>query len=105
MVQQTLTVVYIEDEQIITLADLCRGCTLPAEKVFDMIDYGIIEPLQRDAISSHWIFAAKCVPRLQTVVRLQRDLNINLAGAALALELMDEVKTLRQQVRSLQRGE
>jgi len=30
-------------------------------------------------------------------------LGINLAGTALALELLDEIKSLRQQVNSLQR--
>ena len=30
--------------------------------------------------------------------RLQRDLGVNLAGAALALQLLDEVQTLRAQI-------
>jgi len=32
-------------------------------------------------------------------LRLQRDLGLNLAGAALALELLDEVEALRAQLR------
>ncbi len=104
MVQKNMTAVFIEEEQTITLADLCRCSALSAERVFDMIDVGIIEPLQQDATSSRWIFSAECVPRLQTALRLQRDLEVNLAGAALALELLDEVKSLRQQVLALRRG-
>ncbi len=103
MVQQSLTAIFIDEEQTITLADLCRSSALSAERVFDMIEYGIIEPLQRDAVSSRWTFSAECVPRLQTVQRLQRDLDVNLAGAALALDLLDEVKSLRQQVLALRR--
>jgi len=41
--------------------------------------------------------------RVQTTLRLQRDLEVNLAGAVLALELLDEIKQLRQQVAFLQR--
>lgn len=103
MVQKSLAAIFIEGEQTLTLADLSRGCELPAERIFDMIDYGIIEPIERDATGSRWIFSAECVPRLRTVQRLQRDLDVNLAGAALALELLDEVKSLRQQVLALRR--
>jgi chaperone modulatory protein CbpM len=103
MTQQTLTAVYIDDEQIVSLAQLCRGCDLPAEQVVRMIEYGIIEPLETSTTVTRWNFSADCVPRLQTVIRLQRDLNVNLAGAALALDLLDEVKFLRQQVQALSR--
>jgi chaperone modulatory protein CbpM len=36
------------------------------------------------------------VTRLRTAHRLQRDLHINLAGAALALDLLEEIKTLKR---------
>jgi chaperone modulatory protein CbpM len=32
-------------------------------------------------------------------MRLQHDLNINLAGVALALDLMDEIETMRERLR------
>jgi chaperone modulatory protein CbpM len=35
------------------------------------------------------------VRRVRLVVRLQRDLGVNLAGAALVLELMSELELLR----------
>jgi hypothetical protein len=35
-----------------------------------------------------------------TVVRLQHDLEVNLAGAALALDLIEEVRELRRQLKS-----
>ena len=51
-----------------------------------------------------WQFSANSVLRIHTVTRLQQDLGVNLAGAVLALELLDEVKTLRRQVLVLQRN-
>jgi len=50
-----------------------------------------------------WQFSGESIIRVQEAIRLQRDLGINLPGTALALELLDEVKALRQQVSSLQR--
>jgi chaperone modulatory protein CbpM len=98
-----LSGVIVEDQQTISLAELCHCCSLPAEQVIAMIEYGIIEPLEpRDTIS-HWQFAGNSILRVQTAIRLQRDLDVNLAGAVLALELLDEVKALRQLTASLQR--
>ncbi len=46
-------------------------------------------------------FAASTLRRARRVMRLQRDLGVNLSGAALALELMDEIDALRAQLRVL----
>ena len=42
--------------------------------------------------------------RLVRALNLQRDLDINPAGAALALELLDEIDHLRERLRTLERG-
>jgi len=39
------------------------------------------------------------VRRILTVVHLQQDLGVNLAGAALALELLERIEGLRRQLR------
>ena len=101
--QKKMRAVFVNEEQIISLAELCRGSALPAEQVISMIEYGIVEPLQPARKSTRWQFTPGCVRRLQTATRLQHDLDVNLAGAALALDLLDEVKTLRQMVTALRR--
>ena len=42
----------------------------------------------------HWRFSASCLRRARIAQRLECDLGVNLAGAALALELLDEVERL-----------
>jgi len=95
---EVMTGTLIDDDKLLTLADLCRSCGVPAEVINDMIEYGIIEPSGDTA--AHWQFAGGCLWRVTTVVRLQRDLEVNLAGAALALDLIEEVRELRQQLRA-----
>ena len=87
-----------DDDQLFTLADLCRACDVHAEIITDMIAYGIIEP--RGEVSARWQFPGSCLSRVTTVVRLQRDLEVNLAGAALALDLIEEVRELRRQLKA-----
>ena len=94
---EVMTGTLIDDDKLFTLADLCRSCSVPAEVINDMIEYGIIEP--RGDTVAHWQFAGGCLWRVTTVVRLQRDLEVNLAGAALALDLIEEVRELRRQLK------
>jgi chaperone modulatory protein CbpM len=84
------------DDQTISIVELCHCCGLPVEQVLIMVDYGIIEPLEFQTSHIRWQFTGSSVIRLQTAQRLQRDLDVNLAGAALVLELLDEIKMLRQ---------
>jgi chaperone modulatory protein CbpM len=93
-----LSGIVMDDNQAISLAELCRCCSLPAEQVVTMIENGIVEPIESRITISHWQFRGESVLRIQTAIRLKRDLGVNTAGAALALELLDEVKALRQQL-------
>lgn len=76
-----------------TLAELCRTCRLSTEQVIELVEEGIVEPLGRD--SSHWRFQGTSVRRVHRAVRLHRDLGVNWPGAALALDLLEEIESLR----------
>lgn len=87
----------VEEDMELTLADLCRACQLPAERVFELVDEGVIEPLGREP--ARWRFRAVSVRRVRCVQRLERDLGVNVAGAALVLDLLDELERLRGRLR------
>ena len=95
---EIMTGTLIEDDKLFTLADLCRSCGVHAEVISDMVEFGIIEPQGESA--TKWQFSGGCLWRVTTVVRLQRDLEVNLAGAALALDLIEEVRELRRQLKA-----
>ncbi len=50
---------------------------------------------------AHWRFGGASLHRAHAALRLQRDLEINLAGVALALELLDEIESLRMRLRAM----
>ncbi len=95
--------IIVEEGDNLSFVTLCRYCSLPAETLIKMVDRGVIEPVDSSQSYSHWQFSSTSLLRIQTTLRLQRDLEVNLAGAVLALELLDELKQLRQQVAYLQR--
>ena len=89
----------VEEETVITLEELCRHCTVKIEEIMIMVDEGILDPqVERlePAAAAEWHFHISSVKRVRTVVHLQRDLGVNLPGAALALELLDRIAELKK---------
>ena len=82
------------DEQItLTIQEVCEVCGVEETIVIEMIEEGIAEPVDPRARALE--FSGLAARRLLTAFRLQRDLHVNLAGAALALDLLDEIESLR----------
>jgi chaperone modulatory protein CbpM len=89
-----------EEEIELSLADLCRVCQLPAERVFELVEQGVVEPIGRDP--SRWRFQGISVRRVRCALRLEQDLGVNVAGAALAIDLLEELERLRARLRRLE---
>lgn len=84
----------LDEELECTLAEICRLCGVSAELIHDMVNEGIISPAGSSPLE--WHFTTIEIKRVQTTVRLHQDLQVNLPGCALALDLMDELEELRQ---------
>ena len=86
----------IETRREMSLSDLCEVCTVTTERVVQLVDEGLVEPVGREP--AEWRFSGRSVRRVVVAERLSRDLRLNAAGAALVLDLLDEVKQLRQRL-------
>jgi len=84
----------VEQRAPLSLGELCQQYAVHAEWIVDLVDEGILEPQGEQQVQ--WRFSGECCRRISIVLRLQRDLGINLAGTALALELLDELRELRR---------
>lgn len=99
--QTILTGMVIEDATEFSLGELSQACGKPAEWILALVEEGVIEPVGNDP--AHWHFPGYCLRRVSIVHRLETDLGLNLAGAALALELLEEVEALRKRIAVLER--
>jgi chaperone modulatory protein CbpM len=90
----------LEEEVQISLAQLCRLSNQPAESILEMMEYGVIEPYQHS--TEKWLFKGDSVHRLRCAKRLKKDLDVNTAGAALALDLLQEMEQMRMRLRRLE---
>jgi len=92
----------VEEEVELTLADLSRACCVNAEWLIALVDEGVLEPVEME---KPWRFSGASVYRARTVQRLQQDLGVNMAGAALALELLEQIDSLRARLAVLESNE
>jgi chaperone modulatory protein CbpM len=86
--------VILDESLTLSLHDLCEYCGVEESIVVEMVREGIAEPI--DDASTEWQFTGRSVARIRIAHRLRRDLHVNLAGAALALELLEEIEALRR---------
>jgi chaperone modulatory protein CbpM len=83
-----------DDFVALSLEDLCRLCAVEKTYIVELVEEGVLSVTQVD--TAQWRFPGSALRRARTALRLQRDLEINLPGVALALELLEEIERLRR---------
>ncbi len=97
------TVLYIAHrEQRIGLRQLCRLSTLSPSIACALVAEGVIEPVNPAARPLRWRFPLASVERARIAGQLSRDLGVNLAGAALAVDLLDYIRSLEARLYRLE---
>ena len=100
--QEPAIVAFLLEEQTeIPLAEICRATAAQAEMIVELVEEGVLAP--EGQAPEAWRFTGLHIQRAKVALRLQRDLGVNLAGAALALQLIDEMEQLRAQLRRTSR--
>lgn len=90
----------IADEHRLCLEELIKACGVTPEMVHEMVAQGLLDP--EGSEPKQWAFSGIAVRRICQAVRLSSDLEINLAGAALAIDLLEEQERLRARIRELE---
>ena len=91
----------LDDLADLALAEFCALVGLESPYVVELVAEGIIEPL--GGAPESWVFSGTCVLRARRAHRLQSELGLNLAGVALVLPLLEELRELRRRERILLR--
>ena len=97
MTSKTLTGTLLDEQAELSLFDLCHACSTSTEWVIGLIDEGVLEPIGHE--QANWRFSGPSLLRARAAMRMQQDLQINLAGVALALDLIEEIEAMRERLR------
>lgn len=98
MTMKTLSGTLLDEQVHLSLEDICKACSVRTEWVIDLVAEGILEPSGGER--TQWKFSSTSISRVQVARRLQSDLDINLAGVALAIDLLEEIEVMRSRLRN-----
>jgi chaperone modulatory protein CbpM len=87
----------VEREVSFSLAGLCRACGSDRRFLIALVDEGVLQPSGADP--DNWQFSGQCLRTARTAASLARDLEMDLAGIALVLELLQRIETLTSSLR------
>lgn len=99
--KEILIITDVPDSVILSLPELCETCGLTIESINELIEYEIIQPI--GAAPDQWTFDVMQLHRVKRALRLQHDLEMNLASIALVLGLLDELEQLRERTALLEK--
>lgn len=91
----------LDERDWINATEVCQLCRIDLTAVVELADLGLVSP--RGYAPEQWQFPATALSRLRTASRLMRDLGLNVSGAALAVELLEEQHYLQRRLRRLER--
>lgn len=92
---QALTGTLFDSNSILSIHDLSRMCEVDERHIVEFVEEGVLNVIE---LRSEWQFTGDAVRRARLALRLERDLELNLAGVALAIELIEELQRLRREL-------
>ena len=81
----------------LSLKEVTGSFGVSSETIIEIVEQGII-PVEKDK-PEDWRFDSKAIGSIRTILQLNKDLGVNIAGAVLALELIREIDRLRGLIR------
>jgi len=92
---QALTGTIFDQSAILNIKDFSRMCNVEERHIVEFVEEGVLNVVE---VRSEWHFTGDALRRARLAVRLERDLELNLAGVALALDLIEELQQLRREL-------
>jgi len=88
----------VENELHMTIVELSHASRTPEEMIMSWVSEGVLSP--SGSTPQDWRFSGDSLRRAKTAAHLTHDLELNVPGVALALELLDEIAQLRTRLQT-----
>ncbi|MBV9575031.1 MAG: MerR family transcriptional regulator [Gammaproteobacteria bacterium] len=95
MTKDLIIIADYSQETTLSLEELCDSCHSDSDFIIELIKHDIIRSIEN---ADERKFDLHQLERIKTVQRLQHDLDVNLEGVAVILDLLDELEELRSRL-------
>jgi len=86
----------VEDEVHMSIVEISQAVRAPEDLILSWVSEGVLSPA--GSSPEDWRFSGDSLKRAKTAAHLTHDLELNTPGVALALDLLDEIARLRNQL-------
>ena len=90
---------WLDERRTVSLAELAELSGLSEAELRELMEYHALVPCDPDAAET--TFTADCVVTARTACRLRTDFDLESSGLALVLTLLERIRDLEGQVRSV----
>ena len=86
----------VEEEVHMSIVEISQATCAPEDLIMSWVSEGVLSPA--GSSPEDWRFSGESLKRAKTAAHLTHDLDLNTPGVALALDLLDEISRLRNQL-------
>lgn len=91
---------FVADDDWLRIDEICVRLSVEQQWITELVELGALDP-RGGADPSAWLFSRRELPRVLAMSRLVSDLGVNLTGAAIIVELVDERRRLLARLAAL----
>jgi len=84
----------------IRIQELCNGYQLEENYIFSLRDFGLLH-IQED--DNEYVLPESDLPRFEKILNFHNDLNINMEGIEVIMNLLDRIEDLNKDLFTLKR--
>jgi len=88
---------FLDDDDWLRIDEVCTRLSVERQWLVEMVELGALDP-HGGLEPSAWEFPRRELPRVLAMTRLVADLGVNLTGAAIILDLVEERRRLLSQL-------
>lgn len=94
---KNISITIIDDSNLLTFDEICRAIHADNDLMIQLIEYHIIQP--KGSSPKDWAFDHLALKRAKLARNFYYDLEVNLAGIGLLIDLLERIEALETQLR------